>query len=73
MEATPRTSRGTFKNHRRLRRPIPRHVALQDPGLSQKYYTRKHSSRISTNDVRDLFCIFLNEPTVFCNCAAAGR
>lgn len=44
-------------SNRRSRR-IPRNVSIQDPGLSQKYFTRRHSSQISTNDVRILFCSF---------------
>ncbi|KAG7366814.1 hypothetical protein IV203_029484 [Nitzschia inconspicua] len=50
---------------RRSRR-IPRNVALHDPGLSQKYFTRKHSSKISTNDLpMELNAIGFRSPWAF--------
>ena len=44
---------------RRSRR-IPNNVQCGDPDLSRKYFTRKHSIQIQTNDVRFFSYLFLS-------------
>ena len=50
---------GSLRNRLSSRRPdsIPNSVQCGDPGLSRKYFTRKHSSKIRTNDVRLADCV----------------
>lgn len=45
----------SFRRHsssKRRSQRIPKHVQCSDPGLSHKYFTRRHSSQLRTNDVR---------------------
>lgn len=48
---------------RRSRR-IPNNVQCGDPDLSRKYFTRKHSIQIQTNDVRFFSYLFFRRTSV---------
>jgi hypothetical protein len=48
------------------RQRIPRNVQCNDPGLTRQYFTRRHSSQLSTNDLpMELNAIGFNSPWAF--------